>query len=230
MRLRHIPGCEYYIQQSKDCFYKENIPDKGTWKEVFQKNISDTSQSFFKEIPLHIEIGMGKGQFIRKMARQYPEIHFLGIEKYETILMKALQRKHRLELEQGKYSNLYYLCADARFLLDYFANGEINKIYLNFSDPWPKKRHADRRLTSKVFLKIYEQILSKDGQIECKTDNLELFKFSLDSLLEENWNILYQSFDYHSDPIASHNNIMTEYEEKFSKKGQKICKCIATRF
>lgn len=219
MRLRHIPGCEEFISNSKDCFYREAAAlNKGRWREVYP----DSSH------PLHIEIGMGKGQFIRDMAHANPQVNYIGIEKYESVLMKAIQRKQKVEEEIGVYENLYFAGVDAAKLLDCFEAGEVDRIYLNFSDPWPKKRHASRRLTSADFLKLYEVILKPGGVLEFKTDNAELFAFSLESLAENDWRLLYHSFNFHATPEAE-GNIMTEYEAKFSAKGQKICKLIATK-
>lgn len=219
MRLRHIPGCEEFIQNSTCCLYgDELIKHKGKISKLYKN----------PDLPIHIEIGMGKGRFIRDMADKYRDINFLGIERYESVLMKAIQRKENFENENYKYENLLFACIDARNLLEYFDKGEIDRIYLNFSDPWPKKRHSIRRLTSKYFLKIYDIILSKSGQLEFKTDNTELFSFSLEEIESAGWEIKYKSFDFHSEP-DSFSNIMTEYEEKFSQKGQKICKLIAVR-
>lgn len=219
MRLRHIPGCEEFIKKSKDCFYREEaIEQKGRWKELFP----------VPSHPFHIEIGMGKGQFICNMAMQYPNINYLGIEKYESVLMKAIQRKAAIEKEYKEFHNLYFAGIDAMRLPECFAKGEVDRIYLNFSDPWPKKRHAPRRLTSKEFLKIYELILKEGGVIEFKTDNVDLFQYSLETMEECGWKLLYHSLDFHAQ-AESKDNIMTEYEAKFSKRGQKICKLIATR-
>ncbi len=216
MRLRHIPGCEEFIRNSTDCFYRENaMANKGKWREIFSASSN----------PLHIEIGMGKGQFIRDMAEHYPQINYLGIEKYESVLMKAIQRKNKSKTE---YKNLYFVGVDASLLRECFETGEVDRIYLNFSDPWPKKRHAQRRLTSEVFLKIYDEILKEGGVIEFKTDNMDLFQYSMETITNHGWRLLYHSFDFHSQP-ESRDNVMTEYEAKFSARGQKICKLIAGR-
>jgi len=217
MRLRHIKGCEDFITDAKECIREdEAIALKGKIQDIF-----DIRRS------LQIEIGMGKGQFIRNMALKNPDINFIGIERYESVLMKAIQRKRNLESE-GAIDNLRFLCADARKLADIFETGEVDKIFLNFSDPWPKDRHANRRLTSPDFLQIYDSILKPDGVIEFKTDNVGLFEYSLEVVKESKWKLDFCSFDFHSEE-KSEGNIMTEYEEKFSGKGNKICKMIISR-
>lgn len=217
MRLRHIKGCENFIKDAMECIGRDEAFElRGKIKEIFPN----------KE-PLQIEIGMGKGQFIRNMAIKYPDINFLGIEKYESVMMKAIQRKRLLESER-RIDNLRFLCADARNLADIFMPKEVDKIFLNFSDPWPKERHSDRRLTSTNFLKIYDSILKEDGVIEFKTDNTVLFNFSLETVKNSNWKLDFCSFDFHSEK-ESEGNIITEYEEKFSGRGNKICKMIIYR-
>ena len=217
MRLRHIKGCEDFIRDATECITEDKaIELRGEIQGIFPK-----------KAPLQIEIGMGKGQFIRNMALKYPDINFLGIERYESVLMKAIQRKRFLEGE-GKIDNLRFLCADAGKLNEIFISGEVDKIFLNFSDPWPKERHANRRLTSPGFLDIYDIILKSEGVLEFKTDNIELFEYSLEVLKDSKWELLYRSFDFHNDEESA-GNIMTEYEEKFSKIGNKICKMIIKR-
>ena len=218
MRLRHIPGCEIFIKNSPDCITGEDVfKFKGKWKELFKN-----------KGPVQIEIGMGKGKFVREMARRYQDINIIGIERYESVLMKAIQRKALEEKETGAYANLLFMCADAARLAESFEEFETDKIFLNFSDPWPKARHEERRLTSGRFLSVYDKILKKDGLIEFKTDNLSLFEYSLESIPKANWELEYVSFDFHKEKEAK-DNVMTEYEEKFSSRGQKICKLTARR-
>ena len=217
MRLRHIKGCEDFITDAKECLREdEAIALKGKIQDIF-----DIRR------PLQIEIGMGKGQFIRNMALKNPDINFIGIERYESVLMKAIQRKRNLESE-GAIDNLRFLCADARKLADIFETGEVDKIFLNFSDPWPKDRHANRRLTSPEFLQVYDRILKPESVIEFKTDNVGLFEYSLEVVKESKWKLDFCSFDFHSEK-ESEGNIMTEYEEKFVGQGNKICKMIISR-
>ena len=217
MRLRHIKGCEDFISDANECIREDKaIEQKGKIQDIFKE-----------KRPLQIEIGMGKGQFIRNMAIKNPDINFIGIEKYESVLMKAIQRKRNLETEK-EIDNLRFLCADARKLAEIFDVGEVDNIFLNFSDPWPKDRHANRRLTSPDFLNIYDTILKKDGVIEFKTDNRGLFEYSLEVIKDSKWKLNYCSFDFHSEK-ESEGNTMTEYEEKFAGQGNKICKMIISR-
>ena len=217
MRLRHIKGCEDFVAASSSVAHSPE-QYRGKWKEFFGN-----------DHPLELEIGMGKGKFIRELSRRHPEINFLGLERYETVLMKAIKRKEQEELaEDASRKNLGFLCVDANLLPEIFAPGEVAKIYLNFSDPWPKTSHSQRRLTSPRFMKLYDQVLAKEGVVEFKTDNQGLFAWSLESIPESGWEIIYVTHDLHAQPEAA-DNVMTEYEEKFSGRGQKICKLIARR-
>lgn len=168
---------------------------------------------------------MGKGQFLMEMARRNPRINYVGIEMYDSVLLRALQRRAEQEEE---LSNLLFLREDARLLPEMFDEGEVDRIYLNFSDPWPKSRHEKRRLTSREFLRRYEQILAPGGRVEFKTDNRELFDFSLTEVEEAGWTLVAHTFDLHGDVLLSQGNVMTEYEEKFSGLGNPICKLIAS--
>ena len=209
MRLRHIPGAEEAIAQSP--FVIHNPEElKGCWNQAFQESA-----------PLHIEVGMGKGRFIMELAQSHPKLHFIGIERYSSVLLRALQKRQQLDL-----SNIFFLCVDAKNLDQFFAPGEVSRIYLNFSDPWPKDRHAKRRLTSPQFLTVYQKILAPDGTVEFKTDNRGLFEYSLESIPAAGWQITEQTFDLHHSPMAA-GNVMTEYEEKFASEGKPICKLIA---
>lgn len=211
MRLRHIKGAEQQIAESP---YVIQNPEafKGNW-----------SACFGNDAPIEIEVGMGKGKFIMDLAAANPHINYLGIERYSSVLLRALQKRSALEL-----SNIFFLCIDAKEMTDYFAPGEISRIYLNFSDPWPKDRHAKRRLTSPVFLNVYDQILKPDGVIEFKTDNRGLFDYSLESIPEAGWDILASTLDLHHSDMAE-GNVMTEYETKFASEGKPICKLVASR-
>lgn len=212
MRLRNIPGSKDIITESA---YVIQNPEtyKGKWKEVFGN-----------EHPIQIEVGMGKGRFIMDMASNHPEINYIGIEMYDSVLLRAVQKREQREKE---LHNLYFIRMDAQNLSEVFASGEVDKIYLNFSDPWPKERHAKRRLTSRQFLARYDQILKKQGKIEFKTDNRPLFDFSLEEVKEANWTLLAHTFDLHHTPEMMEGNVMTEYEEKFSSQGNPIHKLIA---
>lgn len=215
MRLRNIPGAKDAITESP--YVVQNPAEhKGSWNEVFPK-----------DRPLHIEVGMGKGRFLMDMAKLHPETNYVGIEMYDSVLLRALQKRERLEEEGEKLTNLMFMCIDARLLPEIFEKGEVQKIYLNFSDPWPKARHAKRRLTSREFLARYEQILADDGVVEFKTDNKGLFEFSLEEVEAAGWKLLAHTFDLHNQAEMMEGNVMTEYEEKFSSMGNPICKLIA---
>lgn len=214
MRLRNIPEAAPAIESSIYVI-KDPANHKNSWNKVFENNN-----------PLHIEIGMGKGRFITELALLNPDINYIGIEMYSSVLYRALQKMDSME---NPPKNLLFLNIDAKDLANYFAENEINKIYLNFSDPWPKDRHAKRRLESRNFLNIYEEILDINGDIEFKTDNIDLFNFALSELEDSNWDLLGHTFDLHNDPSMNEGNVMTEYEEKFSSKGNKICKYVIKR-
>ena len=171
---------------------------------------------------------MGKGQFLLNMALAHPDVNYIGIERYSSVLLRAVEKFDRDEYRE--LENIRFICMDAKELDKVFAPEEVDKIYLNFSDPWPKARHAKRRLTSKEFLKRYEGILVQHGKVEFKTDNTELFDFSLEQIEEaKGWELLAHTFDLHHNEEMNKGNIMTEYEVKFSAKGQPINKLIATR-
>ena len=163
---------------------------------------------------------MVKGIFIIEISLMNPDINYVGIERYSSVLLRGLQKRAELEL-----SNIYFMRIDALELADVFAEDEVERIYLNFSDPWPKDRHAKRRLTSHEFFALYEKILKKDGTLEFKTDNKDLFDFSLEEMKNaEGWELTAFTYDLHHDVVLSEGNVMTEYEEKFSSIGNPICK------
>lgn len=212
MRLRNIKGSKEFIEASP---FVIHTPEeyKGKWSMLFQN-----------DYPLHIEIGMGKGQFIHQLAKQNPQINYIGIEMYSSVLYRALEKRAETELD-----NLYFLRFDAKYLNEIFAGGEVDRIYLNFSDPWPKDRHAKRRLTSKNFLAIYDTILVKDGVIQFKTDNRELFDFSVQTIEESShWHIDEITYDLHHSNFLD-GNIMTEYETRFVSEGKPICRFVVSR-
>lgn len=209
MRLKNVPGARETIDAS-DFTIPEPEVWKGRWQEVFGR-----------QAPLHIEIGMGKGQFLTALAAEHPDINYIGIEKFSSVLVRAVQKQNELELP-----NLRLIRMDADSITDVFAPGEVDRIYLNFSDPWPKERHAKRRLTSVEFLRRYENILAKDGHVEFKTDNQPLFEFSMEAAEEAGWKLLAVTRDLHHDTALNKGNIMTEYEERFSAQGNPICKMI----
>ncbi len=212
MRLRNIKGADEAVANSPFCIQSPSKL-KGSWKQFFGN-----------DNPIHIEIGMGKGQFIIALAKENPQINYIGIERYTSVLLRALQK-----MEAEPLDNLKFLCEDAMILPDVFAPGEVEQIYLNFSDPWPKDRHAKRRLTSRTFLERYDQFLAPFGHLEFKTDNKGLFDFSLEEIPDAGWKIDAYTSDLHHDASMNAGNIMTEYEQKFSSMGNPIYKLIASR-
>lgn len=211
MRLRNISGSKETIAIHP---YVIHEPEsyKGKWYEVFGNHN-----------PIHIEIGMGKGKFITTLAQENPSINYIGIEKYSSVLIRAIEKKEDLDLK-----NLYFIRMDAEDLVNIFEENEVSQIYLNFSDPWPKDRHAKRRLTSHQFLKKYDQILIKEGVVIFKTDNRVLFEFSLEEVKVANWRLKSHTFDLHHSCYLE-GNVMTEYEEKFSAAGNPIHQMIIYR-
>lgn len=214
MRLRNITGSRDVIAASPYVVQEEVQPQMpGTWHEIFGN-----------ENPIHVEIGMGKGKFIHTMAKEHPEINYVGIEKYSSVLLRAIQK-----MEQEELPNLRFLRMDAEDIVKVFGAEEVDKIYLNFSDPWPKDRHAKRRLPSREFLARYDVILKKESRLEFKTDNRELFDFAVEELEPAGWRAEVITYDLHADEKLMEGNVMTEYEEKFSALGNPICKYVIYR-
>ncbi len=207
MRLRNITGSKEVIAENEFVVPEEEWKP-GHWREIFGN-----------DHPLQIEVGMGKGKFLHTMAKLHPEINFVGIEKYSSVLLRAVQK-----MEKEPLPNLRFLRMEAEELTRAFGPGEVDRIYLNFSDPWPKDRHAKRRLPSREFLARYDVILKKNGRLEFKTDNRELFEFALGELEPAGWEAEFVTYDLHGDADLMAGNVMTEYEEKFSALGNPICK------
>ncbi|WP_088005551.1 tRNA (guanosine(46)-N7)-methyltransferase TrmB [Indiicoccus explosivorum] len=206
MRLRNKPRAGEIISENPGIVVPDPAAYRGKWKEAFGNRN-----------PIHIEVGMGKGQFILGMAKQNPDINYIGIELYDSVLLSALER---ILDEPEPVPNLRLLNVNAEGLTEFFEEGEIGRVYLNFSDPWPKNRHAKRRLTHENFLGLYERILPEEGEIHFKTDNRGLFEYSLISLSHYGLLLEDVSLDLHA--AEPEGNVMTEYEEKFSQKGQPI--------
>ena len=213
MRLRNIPGAKEAVMESAFVVQRPQ-EKKGGWAQVYPQTG-----------PIHIEVGMGKGQFLMELARRNPQVNYLGIEMYDSVLLRALQRMAEID----ELPNLLFMREDARLLPEIFRKGEVEKIYLNFSDPWPKARHAKRRLTSREFLNRYERILVPEGVVEFKTDNRGLFEFSLEEIREAGWRLLACTYDLHNDAKMCEGNVMTEYEEKFSSLGNPIYNLVTAR-
>lgn len=211
MRLRRKPWIDRKIADFKDiCYY---LPEQlealkpGYWHEVFGR-----------KAPLHAELGSGKGRFITQTALRNPEVNYLAIEAQKDVAYYIAQKAKEMEL-----TNLRVLVFDINNITDIFAPQEADRFYINFCDPWPKARHAKRRLTHANFLRKYRLLLKPEGDIHFKTDNRALFDFSLEQFKAENLIISQLSFDLHADNMT--DNIMTEYEEKFSGLGSKINRC-----
>ena len=220
MRLRNIPRAEGVL---KECSQVIETPEefRGHWaSDVFQN-----------DYPVHMEIGMGKGRFLMALAQKNPQINYIGIERYTSVLLRAVEKLNiYIEENESTLPNIRFICMDAQDIANVFAENEVDRIYLNFSDPWPKARHARRRLTSNEFFKLYDQVLTADGTVEFKTDNRPLFDFSVEELETSELFVLDQlSYDLHNDSTMNQGNIMTEYEAKFSSMGNPICKLIAKR-
>ena len=196
MRIRNVKNASEIINNSK---YFIKYPKEERIDKIFNN-----------EKPIHLEIGCGKGKFITEMAVKYPNINFIGYERSESIILRAIQKAEERDLP-----NLRFICADASDIKDIFYK-DIDLIYLNFSDPWPKKRHAKRRLTHENFLKVYDDALKGRKEIIMKTDNDDLFCFSVESFSKYGYIIEEMCIDLHKSDIE---NIKTEYEEKFSEKG-----------
>lgn len=236
MRLRNIPGARDVIAESP-FVVQEPERAKGAWHALFQN-----------DRPIRIEVGMGKGKFLLEMAALHPEINWIGIEMYSSVLLRAIQRAEEVcgKTDQagraesaggtadGALSNLRFIRMDARDLEMIFAPGEVDQIYLHFSDPWPKARHADRRLTSLLFLRRYEKILAPGGFVVFKTDNTELFAFSLEEIAAAGWALREETWDLHGagadgemEQPAREAVVMTEYEARFVAEGKPICRLVA---
>ena len=213
MRLRNIRGSREAIAENE---YTVKSPEslKGRWNECFGNDAL-----------LRLEIGCGKGRFIKELAKRERNVNFVGIEKYSSVLIRALEK---LDEED---TNLRFIRMDAEVICDCFGENESDRIYLNFSDPWPKERHAKRRLESRQFLERYRGILKKDGLIEFKTDNTGLFEFALEEaeFMKEYYEMVECTRDLHNDARLMEGNVMTEYEERFSAMGNPICKYILRR-
>ena len=202
MRLRKIKNAQERLQQNDNKYYITSPESyKGKWNELFNNNN-----------PIHIEIGCGKGQFISSLAKLNKDINYIAIEKYDSVLLRTLEKVIDLGLDNLKLINI-----DADSLSNYFMENEVSTIYLNFSDPWPKNHHAKRRLTSPLFLEQYKRVLKNDGVLIQKSDNRHLFEYSLESFSQNGWYLSNIYLDLHKEEDVF--NITTEYEDKWSKKG-----------
>ena len=213
MRLRNVKGSREAIQESIYVVHEEETR-AGSWHDIFGN-----------DHPIHIEIGMGKGRFLMELAAKNPDINYVGIEKYSSVLIRALEKMSEMETP---LDNIRFVRMDAEAITKVFGAGEVDRIYLNFSDPWPKDRHARRRLTSVKFLNRYVNFLAADGGLTFKTDNRPLFDFSLEQVELAGWEMVNYTFDLHHSEYVE-GNVMTEYEERFTAKGNPICRLVAHR-
>ncbi|ASK62916.1 tRNA (guanosine(46)-N7)-methyltransferase TrmB [Virgibacillus phasianinus] len=209
MRQRNKPWADDFLMEHQEIVIAEPKENKGKWKKIF----GNTN-------PIHLEIGTGKGQFIVGMADQYPGINFIGIEMAKSIIVDAAQK-----VIGSEQQNVLLVNENANDLEEFFAENEVSTIYLNFSDPWPKNRHEKRRLSYYTFLAQYQNVLSGNGELIMKTDNRSLFEYSLVSFSTYGLQLEEVSLDLHQ--LNDATNVMTEYEEKFSNKGQPIYRCTA---
>jgi len=201
MRLRKVKNADEILASRSDIFIENPSANKGKWKQIFKN-----------DNPIYLEIGMGKGQFIYKHAMTNLQINYIGLEIEKSVLAKAVGKIEAID-------NLFIINYDATNIKDIFADNEVDRIYLNFSDPWPKNRHSKRRLTENSFLDNYRDILAKDAIIAFKTDNRHLFEFSLQELNNTNWKFERISLNLHED---FDDIITTEYEDKFNKENKII--------
>lgn len=204
MRVRKRKGAEDYLENHPQYVILNPEDAKGKWHQVFGN-----------DHPIHIEVGSGKGAFITGMALQHPEINYIGIDIQVSVLSYALDK-----VIESQAPNVRLLRVDGSSLTNYFEDGEVGLMYLNFSDPWPKTKHEKRRLTYKSFLDTYKQILPEHGEIHFKTDNRGLFEYSLASFSQYGMVLQQVWLDLHASDYP--DNVMTEYEQKFSSKGQVI--------
>ncbi|RIO26339.1 tRNA (guanosine(46)-N7)-methyltransferase TrmB [Staphylococcus saprophyticus] len=203
MRMRYKPWAEDYLKK------EPNIVD------IDGSHAGRISEWFDNDQPIYIEVGSGMGQFITTLAAKHPEINFISMEREKSVMIKVLDKV----IEQG-LTNIKLICNDAIELNDYFKDGEVSRLYLNFSDPWPKKRHTKRRLTYQTYLALYKQVLKDDGEIHFKTDNRGLFAYSLESMSQ--FGMYYTKINLNLHEEDDEENIETEYERKFSDKGSRI--------
>lgn len=209
MRLRHKPGARDRLNQYPEVAISDPESHRGSWSDDFGG------------LPIHVEIGTGKGRFITQLARANPAVGLVGIEMAESVLVTALDY-----VIEGGLGNVKLLNHDARELSSLFSENEVTRIYLNFSDPWPKNRHAKRRLTHQDYLRLYEKVLVPGGELHFKTDNRGFFKYTISSLRHYGATIRHVNRNLHA--AAPHDLIMTEYEQKFAAQGQTIYHCAAS--
>ncbi|WP_195938872.1 tRNA (guanosine(46)-N7)-methyltransferase TrmB [Romboutsia sp. 1001713B170131_170501_G6] len=211
MRRRKVKGADIKLLSHENYVLRDNIEQyKGSWNEKFGN-----------DNPIHVEFGTGRGKFLTTLAKENPNINYIAFEIKEEVLLKAVEKA--VENNSG---NILFAWANVSNILDYFEKEELSRVYINFCDPWPKKRWAKRRLTHKNFLNMYSEILKDDGEIHFKTDNENLFEFSLNEITDNNWKLKNISLDLAN---SEFENVTTEYEDKFMSYGMKIFRCEARK-
>lgn len=216
MRLRGRKGIRESLERQQDLIVLDGKSLKGQWASYFGN-----------DKPIHVELGMGKGRFISELSARNPDVNFIGVDMYDELLRRAAEKARLAHggLEEGEgIPNLALLLCNIEYILDVFEAGEIERIYLNFSDPWPKKRHARRRLTHANFLHKYKKLFNSRGEIHFKTDSRSLFEFSLNSFADEGLRMRDISLDLHQDGLRE-DMVQTEYELKFHERGMPIYRC-----
>jgi tRNA (guanine-N7-)-methyltransferase len=209
LRLRNKPWANEKIAQHSDIIIADPVKMVGNWEGVFGNSN-----------PIYIEVGTGKGKFLTELAKRNPDVNYIGVEKFQSVIIHALEKVLKEELPNLKLLNI-----DAVLLQEIFTKGELSQVYLNFSDPWPKKRHEKRRLTYQSFLDMYQFVLKENGEVHLKTDNQGLFEYSIESFSKYGMVVKNVSLDLHKSDRE--DNVMTEYEEKFSESGSRIYRCEA---
>lgn len=211
MRRRKVKGADQKLLSYTDYVLRDDINElKGKWNEKFKNNN-----------PIYVEFGTGRGKFITTLAKQNPDVNFIAFEIKEEVLIKGVEKA-----DESKLNNILFAWADVSNVLDYFEEGELSRIYVNFCDPWPKKRWAKRRLTHSNFLNKYKLLLNKDGEVHFKTDNEKLFEFSLNEISSNDWTLKNISLNLAE---SDFENVTTEYEDKFMSYGMKIFRCEARK-
>lgn len=209
MRLRYVPGQYEYLQENIKAITE---PEKRKYK---------LNEAFKNQNPIYVELGCGKGKFLRESALRNPEINYFGFEKSVKVAYRCVK-----SVFENDPSNYYIVYSNGDILKDVFEEKSVDRIYLNFSDPWPKPSHYKRRMTHRDFLQVYRFVLKDNGEVHMKTDNDDLFQYSLEQLKEDGWDLVLITSDLHNSPF-NEGNIMTEYEEKFALEGKKINKLVA---
>lgn len=212
MRRRKVKGADEKLLSYKDYVIKENIEEmKGKWSVHFENNN-----------PIHVEFGTGRGKFITTLAKQNPNINYIAMEIKEEVLVKAVEKA-----DENNLDNILFVWGNVNNILDYFDEKEIDRVYVNFCDPWPKTRWAKRRLTHTNFLNKYNKILNAGGEIHFKTDNEKLFEFTLNEVASDGWALKNISLNLAESDY--NENVTTEYEDKFMSQGMKIYRCEAKK-